>query len=374
MVQHPPYRYGLVASSGSWSKHEIESQVLTRGAYPLPSNLRFLSRLKLKSIVSLTPELPAFHINSLDSDKQKEAQVNRTGSEKDFGGEALTNSDEVDPISTFITKNSIATFHIRVDKPTDDNEIPLSFKQASQILSIITNVENLPLYIHCLNGGVVTGLVVALLRKLMCWTTKSAIAEYARFLAGEEIDGSAVNEFVERFTGEVEIPPNIPFWLWNGTIPFSRKHPSIRLKYPPQPVKDEKTTPGGLGERRTGRAGSNSRLTPRMSTSGAFSSASSGNSAVSVGRNSDILSHGGFAVGTAGGEPMTGRTSGVAASTVSDSFFRTSIIENGTVKKIVESSSSSSGSKKGVGSPATLGDNSNVNAISATLNALDLEM
>ncbi|KAJ3243207.1 hypothetical protein HDU78_000741 [Chytriomyces hyalinus] len=367
MVQHPPYRYGLVASSGSWSKHEIESQVLTRGAYPLPSNLRFLSRLKLKSIVSLTPELPAFHINSLDTDKQKEAQVNRTGSEKDLGGDALSNSDEVDPISTFIAKNSIATFHIRVDKPTDDNEIPLSFKQASQILSIITNVENLPLYIHCLNGGVVTGLVVALLRKLMCWTTKSAIAEYARFLAGEEIDGSAVNEFVERFTGDVEIPPNIPFWLWNGTIPFSRKHPSIRLKYPPQPVKDEKAASGGPGERGV-RTGSNSRLTPRMSTTAAFSSGSSGNSAgVSGGRNSEILSH-------AGESMMSGRTSGVAASTVSDSFFRTSIIENGTVKKIVDSSSSSTGSKKGVGSPATHGDNSNVNAISATLNALDLEM
>ncbi|ORY37408.1 hypothetical protein BCR33DRAFT_648992, partial [Rhizoclosmatium globosum] len=109
------------------------------GAYPLPNNVRFLSRLKLRTIVSLTPDAP-------------------------------NEADECDPVRAWVVENNITTIHIRVDAPTDDNEIPLSFKQAAAILNIIINRDHMPIYIHCLNGGVVTGLVCALLRKLMCWS------------------------------------------------------------------------------------------------------------------------------------------------------------------------------------------------------------
>ncbi|KAI9343932.1 tyrosine phosphatase family-domain-containing protein, partial [Obelidium mucronatum] len=222
---HPPFRYGLVASSpiqlGAQSvcNNEVFAETLSRGAFPLQTNIRFLSRLNLKTIISLTPDVPMFHSPGNHS------RANSTATEP----AATAESTDSDPVRVWVTKSQIKTIHIRVDRPTDDNEIPLSFKQAASILAIITNKENMPAYIHCLNGGVVTGLVCALLRKLMHWSPKSAIAEYARFLAGEEIDGTGVHEFVDRFSGEVEISQSIPKWLWGGMLP-TKKHPSIKLK------------------------------------------------------------------------------------------------------------------------------------------------
>ncbi|KAJ3069943.1 hypothetical protein HDU98_007016 [Podochytrium sp. JEL0797] len=233
-MQHPPFRYGLVASSAPPpGGNSATTELLARGAYPLANNTRFLSRLRIKTIVSLTPEAPRFH-----TPPQTPA-----GIPDDSADAIVPECDPIDPVRRWVKENNIATIHVRVDAPTDDNEIPLSFKQASNILALITNKENMPVYVHCLNGGVVTGLICALLRKLMCWSPKSAIAEYARFLAGEEIDGTGVHEFVDRFVGEVEIPQTIPKWLWGGILP-TKKHPTIRLKF----ASVASTTPNSIKE------------------------------------------------------------------------------------------------------------------------------
>jgi len=40
--------------------------------------------------------------------------------------------------------------------------------------------DNLPIYVHCLDGASVTGLVVCCLRKLQTWNISSAMGEFLR--------------------------------------------------------------------------------------------------------------------------------------------------------------------------------------------------
>ncbi|KAJ3209220.1 hypothetical protein HDU82_001164, partial [Entophlyctis luteolus] len=253
----PPFRYGLVAagpaapghflqpawisspannvssssssastsSSLSSSSAPAASELVARGGYPLPKNTKFLGRLGIRTIVSLTPHPPSFHHHNNSSNNLTPTSV-KLASDSNAKDSSIN-----DPVHAWVVANNITTVYFRVDAPTDDNEIPLSFKQASNILAYLINPSLMPIYVHCLDGGVVTGLVCALLRKMMCWSAKSAIAEYSRFMAGEEIDGTGVHEFVDRFSGEIEIPPTIPTWLWNGQIP-TKKHPTVRLKLP----------------------------------------------------------------------------------------------------------------------------------------------
>ncbi|KAI9358294.1 protein-tyrosine phosphatase, partial [Zopfochytrium polystomum] len=153
----PPFRFSAVQED------------LFRGSYPKPRNHRFLRRLRLRTILSLTPDPATPELRSL--------------------AEA----------------SGITLVHIRVDKPKEDS-IPLSFSRCSAILQVLTDASRLPLYVHCLDGCLVTGLVILALRKLQLWTISSAITEYTRFLGGEElVAGKEVWEFIERFSGEVEL-------------------------------------------------------------------------------------------------------------------------------------------------------------------------
>lgn len=90
--------------------------------------------------------------------------------------------------------------------------------------------ENHPLYLHCLDGADVTGLVVACLRKLQLWSTSSAMGEFSRYLHASVVAAEEF-EFVENFKNfEITIPRTIPTWLWGGQVSF-RKHPCLRLKF-----------------------------------------------------------------------------------------------------------------------------------------------
>lgn len=89
---------------------------------------------------------------------------------------------------------------------------------------------NHPLYIHCLDGADVTGLVIACLRKLQMWSISSALGEFVRNLHTSVISSEEF-EFVENFKNfEVTIPMTLPLWLWGGQVNF-RKHTSLRLKF-----------------------------------------------------------------------------------------------------------------------------------------------
>ncbi|KAL9550925.1 hypothetical protein MBANPS3_004499 [Mucor bainieri] len=190
----PPFRFTMVEEN------------LFRGGYPKPRNKRFLKRLRLKTILSLIP-------------------------------------DKLMPeMQEFCEENNINLLHLTVDKMKEDN-IPLTYNktlmalQASKgqavlikILQLMIDPENHPLYIHCLDGADVTGLVIACLRKLQMWSISSALGEFVRNLHTSVISSEEF-EFVENFKNfEVTIPMTLPLWLWGGQVNF-RKHTSLRLKF-----------------------------------------------------------------------------------------------------------------------------------------------
>ncbi|KAK4519132.1 diphthine synthase [Mucor velutinosus] len=177
----PPFRFTMVEEN------------LFRGGYPKPRNKRFLKRLRLKTILSLIP-------------------------------------DKLMPeMQEFCEENSIKLLHLTVDKMKEDN-IPLTYNKTLMALQLMIDPANHPLYIHCLDGADVTGLVIACLRKLQMWSISSALGEFVRNLHTSVISSEEF-EFVENFKNfEVTIPMTLPLWLWGGQVNF-RKHTSLRLRF-----------------------------------------------------------------------------------------------------------------------------------------------
>ncbi|KAG0170660.1 hypothetical protein DFQ30_002175 [Apophysomyces sp. BC1015] len=197
----PPFRYALVEEN------------IFRGGYPKTRNMRFLKRLRLKTILSLIP-------------------------------------DKLMPeMQGFCEQQNIHMLHLAVDKMKEDN-IPLSYNKTLMALQIIIDPANHPLYIHCLDGADVTGLVVACLRKLQMWSASSAMSEFSRYLHTNVI-ASEEFEFVENFKNfEVTIPSILPQWLWGGQVNF-RKHSCLRLKFlNPEMMTEEERELRDLKERK----------------------------------------------------------------------------------------------------------------------------
>jgi tyrosine-protein phosphatase OCA6 len=84
-----------------------------------------------------------------------------------------------DEIQSFCNEQGIKMIHLKVDKMKEDN-IPLTYSRTVAAIQIIIDPNNLPVYIHCLDGSDVIGLVVACLRKLEMWNSTSAMGEYLR--------------------------------------------------------------------------------------------------------------------------------------------------------------------------------------------------
>lgn len=82
-------------------------------------------------------------------------------------------------IQQFCNEQDINMIHLKVDKMKEDN-IPLTYSRTIAAIQTIIDPTNLPIYIHCLDGSDVIGLVVACLRKLEMWNTTSAMGEYLR--------------------------------------------------------------------------------------------------------------------------------------------------------------------------------------------------
>jgi hypothetical protein len=120
------------------------------------------------------------------------------------------------------------------------------------ILSVLANSMNHPVYVHCLDGANITSAVIASLRILQMWTPAAAIVEYCRFMRDpmESIDTEEVN-FVTSIHGSVDITSScIPAWLWGGEAPTS--HPVFELKFIEGEGSEEEEVPlddeGGGGE------------------------------------------------------------------------------------------------------------------------------
>ncbi|EAN76830.1 hypothetical protein, conserved [Trypanosoma brucei brucei TREU927] len=179
----PPLRFAIVEEG------------VYRGAYPTLRNFPFLRSLGLRTIVSLTPEEPTYDL------------------------------------SRFAAAEGITIRHIQVEQ--NKGEAQLMPTDMSEVLQMLADAEQHPLYIHCLDGRHTTGLVVMGLRKLQHWSVNCSHMEYQRFAWNVQDEVA----FIADYSGPVVVPKVIPSWLWNGSWCDvsgrpKRLHTGIRLKFP----------------------------------------------------------------------------------------------------------------------------------------------
>jgi len=101
--------------------------------------------------------------------------------------------------------------HLCLPVPKMKDEVTIVPALVAQILETCIDPQNLPLFMHCLDGANVTGIVVMCLRKLQNWNLSSSTTEFTRFTRGHSIM-SVESEFVETFKAEIKIPIQIPAW------------------------------------------------------------------------------------------------------------------------------------------------------------------
>jgi tyrosine-protein phosphatase OCA6 len=173
-----PFRFGIVEDG------------LYRGAYPTLKNWRFLRRLQLRAVVTLSAEPPTADLRD------------------------------------FCRHEQIRLWHWHAEKFED---IPtLATSRVTLILQCILDPRNHPLFIHCRDGGHNTGLVIMCLRRLQNWNLSVIFSEFCRYVKGGEIRLSE-SQYVESFKGEVLLPTELPMWLWGGRR--ITRHPYLRLRY-----------------------------------------------------------------------------------------------------------------------------------------------
>ena len=148
MLMSTPFRFGYV-----------EKDVF-RGAYPQPRNFRWLLRLNLRTILHLTPQPPT------------------------------------EDLYAFCQQHHIQSVHVPVPKPKEN--VPLTQQQAVQCLSLILNPVNLPVFVHCLDGSNVTGVLIMCLRKFQLWSHQMIYTEFSRYTR-QDVPLPEEVDFIERF-------------------------------------------------------------------------------------------------------------------------------------------------------------------------------
>ncbi|CAM9649677.1 unnamed protein product, partial [Scytosiphon promiscuus] len=199
----PPFRFGAA-----------EADVF-RSAQPTLKNYRFLSRLRLRTVISIAPEGP-------------------------MGDETM-----------FCKENAAQLVSIRAELYREET-VTISCQQVAQVLSILVDKDRLPALVHCPDGRVLSGVVLWCLRRLQCWDGRASAEEFTRFSG--VLPTREVEKFVEGFGDEVTIPANVPRWLWGGDR--AHWHPAIRIRhqpplevFEPDPPPSEKTLRGDIHTR-----------------------------------------------------------------------------------------------------------------------------
>lgn len=179
----PPFRFARVESG------------VFRGAYPVLRNFPFLKLLQLRTIVSMIPEPPTYDLQC------------------------------------FAAANGIQLHHLSAERSKGEAQILPN--ELNKAVELVVDCDRHPLYIHCLDGRHVVGLVVMVLRKLMQWDTAANHQEYLRFTREVQDELS----FIADCTGPVLIPTHLPQWLWGGSLydaatgQLKRLPTTMRLKF-----------------------------------------------------------------------------------------------------------------------------------------------
>ncbi|KAE8217278.1 hypothetical protein CF319_g8599 [Tilletia indica] len=161
------------------------SETIYRGTYPKPRNTPFLSRLYLRTILSLTPKPPA----DIGFGPPSKKDTHRPPS--DHNNNAL---------KAWADAQGIRLVHIQVPSIKDRSPTALPAEDAHRMLSIITDRANLPLYMHCLDGVEITALCTALFRKTQRWHPRPILEEYCRHLRDPTPTApSDIAQYIDRF-------------------------------------------------------------------------------------------------------------------------------------------------------------------------------
>eukprot|EP01035_Chromulina_nebulosa_P033545 gene33545-44918_t len=122
-----PFRFGIVNPG------------ITRGAYPTLRNFR----LHLKTVISLTIERP------------------------------------IEDLEKFIASIGARSIHCPVSRTIAHND-PALLPALIPCLNVCLDPSQHPIFIHCLDGRKITGLLVLLIRRVQGWTPFAALSEYWR--------------------------------------------------------------------------------------------------------------------------------------------------------------------------------------------------
>lgn len=175
-----------------------------RGAHPTLKNYRFLRRLRLKTIISLMAEEPTPDL------------VEYCGAE------------------------GVNLVYRRAEKYDDGEVLSMSLDLVAEIINLLLDKANHPIYLHCRDGGHNTGLIIMCLRRLQHWTNEAIHDEHRRYTKGNEIHYQE-EQFVQSFPGPITIPASLPPWLWGGLR--IRTHPSVKIIYSPSAIPEPHDPP-----------------------------------------------------------------------------------------------------------------------------------
>lgn len=146
-----------------------------RGAYPTLANFRFLRSLRLRMIVSLLPEQPSTDLVQFCEH------------------EKITHHYEP-------TEKAAQNSYLPSEKSEPTG---LMVPAVAKVLKLMLLAENLPIYVHCMDGYVSTGTIVMCVRKLQLWTSAAAQIEFGRFsrVRGEQLSepAPAKVQFIDTF-------------------------------------------------------------------------------------------------------------------------------------------------------------------------------
>lgn len=169
---------------------------LYRGAYPVLRNFPFLKYSGIRTILSITPE-PATY-----------------------------------DLKTFCKAENIELKYVQADRHKGEPQLlPTDLNEA---LNVLVQADNYPIYVHCLDGRHVVGLVIMALRKLQCWDYSAMQMEFERFTK----EGNNETAYIMDYTGGLTLPPRVPLWLLHSPQLFdsdgrARRHPTLKIKHVP---------------------------------------------------------------------------------------------------------------------------------------------
>lgn len=175
----PPSRYAKV------------EKTLLRGSVPRSRNISFLELQDVHTLIALTP-------TSLYDETQLEI-----------------NKDLIEHIE----RNGMEYLHFPSDSSVKDKGknrgVPITHEQVINILEVILRKKSGTVYIYCWNGGQITSLVIACLRKIQMWSSVSIIDEFVRF---SESANHNDRVFVDQFVPKMTLPAREERvdWLWRG--------------------------------------------------------------------------------------------------------------------------------------------------------------